>query len=262
MSARVLIVRTAGTNCDAELAHAFERAGAAPALVHLNTLTGEPNRLADYDILGFPGGFSYGDDIAAGRIMANRVRRRLMPAIRAFVAAGKPIIGICNGFQVLVKAGLLPGFNDGDGDGDAAPPQVATLSDNALPRFVDRWVDVRVEPGSRCLWTRGLERFPMAIAHGEGRFDAPDGVLDRLEADGQVALRYENNPNGSARDIAGVCDPTGLILGLMPHPERDVAATHRPDWTRRGADDAADAVPAGARMIANAVNHVAEAAPA
>ena len=201
MTPRVLILRTAGTNCDGELAHAFDRVGGRADPAHLNALADDPQTLDDYDILALPGGFSYGDDIAAGRIMANRLRHRLIPALRRFVAAGKPVIGICNGFQVLVKAGLLPDF---DPQRDALPEQTVTLADNAVPRFVDRWVDVRVEPNSRCIWTRGLASSPMAVAHGEGRFEADEAVLDRLEAEGQVSLRYETKPNGSARDIAGI----------------------------------------------------------
>jgi phosphoribosylformylglycinamidine synthase len=251
MTPRVLILRTAGTNCDAELAHAFQTVGGSPELAHLNALADDPARLDNFHILGLPGGFSYGDDIAAGRIMANRIRHRLIPALRCFLDAEKPVIGICNGFQVLAKAGLLPDF---DPQTDQLPEQTITLADNALPRFIDRWVDARVEPNTRCIWTRGLDRFPMAVAHGEGRLQAPDPVLDRLEAAGQIAVRYENNPNGSARDIAGLCDTTGLIFGLMPHPERDVQPTHRPDWTRHPA-----AQPAGRRMLANAVEHVAAA---
>jgi phosphoribosylformylglycinamidine synthase len=249
MKPRTLILRTAGTNCDAELAHAFELAGATTQRVHLNALIAEPAMLDGFDLLGLPGGFSYGDDIAAGRIFANRLRHALYPALRAFILAGRPVIGICNGFQLLVKAGLLPGFELPE---DAPPAQAATLADNANPRFVDRWVSLRAEPASRCIWTRGLDKLDLPIAHGEGRFVADEGVLDRLEAGGQVALRYaeHDNPNGSMRDIAGVCDPTGLVFGLMPHPERALQTTNLPDWTRGGSHAA------GLRFFRNAVEHV------
>ena len=249
---RVLILRTAGTNCDAELAHAFEMAGARAEYVHLNALVESPEHIAEFDILGLPGGFSYGDDIAAGRIFATRIRHRLYPSIRRFIHDGKPILGVCNGFQVLVKAGLLPAF---DLPGDAAPPQTATLADNADARFSDRWVAVRAEPDSPCIWTRGLGGFDLPIAHGEGRFVTRDDILDRLEANGQVALRYADgdNPNGSMRNIAGVCDPTGLVFGLMPHPERFTHATHHPDWTRKRIE------PAGLRFFQNAVSYVQSA---
>jgi len=252
MPPKTLILRTAGTNCDAELAHAFTLAGAATQLIHVNALIESPAELERFDLLGLPGGFSYGDDISAGRIFANRLRHGLYPALRAFVAAGKPIIGICNGFQLLIKAGLLPGFELPE---HAAPPQVATLTDNADPRFVDRWVGVRADEQSVCIWTRSLGAFDLPIAHGEGRFVAPGDVLDRLEAAGQIALRYTNNPNGSMRDIAGLCDPTGLVLGLMPHPERFTHTTHHPTWTRTPVAD-----PPGLRFFVNAVEHVQRAA--
>ena len=248
MKPKTLILRTAGTNCDVELAHAFELAGAATQAVHLNQLVAEPAMLDDFDLLGLPGGFSYGDDIAAGRIFANRIRHALYPALRQFVAAGKPVIGICNGFQLLVKAGLLPGFELPEG---APPQQVVTLTDNANPRFLDRWVALRAESESVCIWTKELESFDLPIAHGEGRFVAAPEVLDQLEAQRQVALCYTDNPNGSQRDIAGVCDPTGLVFGLMPHPERYVHKTAHPTWTRLDLGS-----PAGLRFFTNAVEHV------
>jgi phosphoribosylformylglycinamidine synthase len=248
MSPRVLILRSAGTNCDVELSHAFARAGADPTPMHLNTLVADPAALHGFDLLGIPGGFSYGDDIAAGRILANRVRHRLMDDLRRFVADGKPVIGICNGFQVLIKTGLLPGLAD-------QPGQVATLADNARPRFVDRWVKLRVDPASRCIWTRGLDELALCIAHGEGRFVAPEPILDALEAHGQVPLRYTDNPNGSMRDIAGVCDPTGMVLGLMPHPERNQHPTNDPQWTRAAK---LDDTPPGLRMFINAVEYAAD----
>lgn len=252
MTPQTLILRTAGTNCDEELAHAFELAGASTRKVHLNELIDAPQLLESFDMLGLPGGFSYGDDIAAGRIFANRLRHALYPALRAFIAAGKPAIGICNGFQLLVKAGLLPGFELPEG---GAPQQLVTLGDNTNPRFVDRWVGLAAPapaPGSKCIWTQGLDTFDLPIAHGEGRFLASDDVLDRLASNGQIALRYTDNPNGSQRDIAGICDPTGLVFGLMPHPERYLHATNRPDWTSTDADG----TPAGLHIFRNAVAHV------
>lgn len=257
MKPNTLILRTAGTNCDSELAHAFELAGASTRKVHLNELIDAPQLLESFDILGLPGGFSYGDDIAAGRIFANRLRHALYPALRAFITAGKPVIGICNGFQLLVKCGLLPGFELPESD---APAQLATLADNANPRFVDRWVGLASTPApeSKCIWTKGLDTFDLPIAHGEGRFIADDDVLDRLESSGQVALRYTDNPNGSQRDIAGICDPTGLVFGLMPHPERDIAPTNRPDWTATPAPGGS--TPAGLQIFRNAVAHVSHGA--
>lgn len=256
MQPTALIIRTAGTNCDRELAHAFDLAGAATRTVHLNELIANPEALDSADLVGFPGGFSYGDDIAAGRIFANRLRQRLVEPLRAAVGRGVPMIGVCNGFQVLVKTGLLPFPEAG-----AAGRQDATLADNACGRFIDRWVSVATEPESVCVWTRGLGEFQLPIAHGEGRFvPASDDVLRRLGEGRQIALRYAgDNPNGSVGDIAGVCDPTGLVLGLMPHPERFTHPTNHPAWTRQG-EGFLRSTPAGLRFFQNAVEHVRAAA--
>ena len=251
MQPKALILRAAGINRDVDLVRAFELAGAETQLVHLHTLIEQPALIEACDILAFPGGFSYGDDIAAGRILANRIRHQLIGAVRAHVAAGKPVIGICNGFQVLVKTGLLPGF-----ESDGESPQRITLTDNALPRFVNKWVELKVEANTRCVWTRGIETIDCPIAHGEGRLVAPADVLDQLEAGGQVALRYASNPNGSDRDIAGICDPTGLVFGLMPHPEDNIHPTHHTNWTR-GADVTSTS---GLRLFENAVRYAAERA--
>ena len=157
MQPTTLILRTAGTNCDRELAYAFEKAGAATEALHLNRLVAEPELLERFDLIGLPGGFSYGDDIAAGRIFANRLRHRLMAPIQQAVRRGVPVIGICNGFQVLVKLGLLPDPQDGQ--------QRVTLSDNTIGRFIDRWTSVRADAESSCIWTQGLETFDLPIAH-------------------------------------------------------------------------------------------------
>jgi phosphoribosylformylglycinamidine synthase len=246
---RTLILRTAGTNCDEELAFAFEQAGAQTRRVHLNRLIAEPELFEQFELLGIPGGFSYGDDIAAGRILAHRLRQRLYPALRKFVEAGKPVIGICNGFQVLVKVGLLPGLSETLPDDP--PPQTVTLTDNTVPRFVARWSPLRTEPDSVCIWTQGLETFDLPVAHGEGRFVTDESVLGQLESNGQVVLRYAENPNGSMRDIAGICDRRGVVLGLMPHPERYTDPTHHPRWTR----GAAAGDPPGLQFFRNAVSY-------
>jgi phosphoribosylformylglycinamidine synthase I len=239
MKPQVLILRTAGTNCDGETAHAFELAGGTSIFMHVNRLLENPQQLENFQILAIPGGFSYGDDIAAGRIFANQITHHLCGAMHNFVAAGKPIIGICNGFQVLVKTDLLPGPLAGKNG------QSCTLTNNDCGRFVDRWV--KLSPRSRkCIWTAGLSDLELPVAHGEGKFvSANEGVRRELWANDQVALVYVNadgssangvfpqNPNGSGDDIAGVCDPSGLVLGLMPHPERHVSAFQHPAWTRR-----------------------------
>ncbi|MEM7626760.1 MAG: phosphoribosylformylglycinamidine synthase subunit PurQ [Planctomycetota bacterium] len=247
MIPQTLILRTAGTNCDRELAHAFELAGAETTTLHLNDLIADPRKLEDFDLIGFPGGFSYGDDIAAGRILANRLKHRLYEPLLAAIDRGVPIFGPCNGFQVLVKLGLLPDPHAGG--------QEVTLAHNTSGRFIDRWTPVSVDPASKCIWTKDLQDHGLPMAHGEGRFAAPSAVLDRLEARGQVALRYTENPNGSARDIAGVCDPSGLVFGLMPHPERYLHPTNHPQWTRRG-EAFLQETPVGLRYFQNAVKYV------
>jgi len=226
MLPRILILRAPGTNCDAETAFAFEQAGGLPEVLHLNRLLESPQRLADYQVLCLPGGFSYGDDIAAGKVFANQIRHHLGDALRNFRDAGKLILGICNGFQVLSKSGLL--------DADDAPGPAATLAWNDSARYIARWVDLDVKD-SPCVFLSGIERLFLPIAHAEGRFVARDqATLDALDQAGQLALRYRpgNNPNGAMLDVAGMCDTTGRVFGLMPHPERFIDPTHHPQWTR------------------------------
>jgi phosphoribosylformylglycinamidine synthase subunit PurQ / glutaminase len=236
---RALVIRTAGTNCDGEMVRAFTLAGAPAQTIHLHQLVKDPGRLAEFDLIGFPGGFSYGDDIASGRIFAMRAREHLYPALREAIMRGCPMIGACNGFQVMVQVGLLPGPGvGGQWPGDAPPPQTVALTDNINARFVDRWVPVTFEPGSRCVWTRGLaevhntDTHMLPVAHGEGRFVAPPEVIADLESTGRIAMRYSDNYNGSEAAIAGICDASGLIFALMPHPERYLDWTRHPYWTR------------------------------
>ncbi|MEM1353545.1 MAG: phosphoribosylformylglycinamidine synthase subunit PurQ [Planctomycetota bacterium] len=255
MTPSTLIIRTAGTNCDAELAHAFKLAGADTQTIHLSTLIDQPTLIESFDLIGFPGGFSYGDDIAAGRIFANRLRHRLLEPLQDAVRRGVPMIGICNGFQVMVKLGLLP-FPD-------EARQVVTLADNTSGRFTCRWVPVVEAEGSACIWTRGLGAFDLPIAHGEGRFTGPAELIEHLKSNGQIALRYApgQNPNGSDDDVAGLCDPSGVIFGLMPHPERYTTATQHPQWTRKGEGFLKHTMP-GLRFFQNAVSYVKEKATA
>lgn len=219
--------------------------------IHIAKLIEQPDLIASFDLIGFPGGFSYGDDIAAGRILANRLKHGLLEPLQDAAKRGVPMIGICNGFQVLVKLGLLP-F-------PAEATQVCTLADNNSGRFTCKWGPVRADAESKCIWTQGLTDFELPIAHGEGRFTGPSDLTNQLKANGQVALRYAPgaNPNGSDDDIAGICDPSGTIFGLMPHPERCVAATQHPQWTRRGSEFLSQTMP-GLRMFQNAVSHVRE----
>lgn len=236
---RALVIRTAGTNCDGEMVRAFGMAGAPAQTMHLHQLVKDPGRIGEFDLIGFPGGFSYGDDIASGRIFAMRARERLYPALREAIVRGCPMIGACNGFQVMVQIGLLPGPAVGEEwPLSEAPAQTVALTDNIGARFVDRWVPVKFEQKSKCVWTKGLgeshhaDTHMLPVAHGEGRFVASAEVIADLEATGRVALRYGDNYNGSQAAIAGICDSTGLIFALMPHPERYLDWTRHPYWTR------------------------------
>jgi phosphoribosylformylglycinamidine synthase len=255
---KTLILRTAGTNCDGETAHAFTLAGATADTVHLNRILERPALLDEYQILAFAGGFSYGDDIAAGRILANQITQRLGDDVRRFIDSSKPVIGICNGFQVLVKTDLLPGHS-GTQPEDATG-QTATLTHNDCARFVCEWVKVK-SVSRKCVWTADLGEVELPIAHGEGQFitRSPD-VLAALHANDQVALTYVgDNPNGSADAIAGICDASGLVLGLMPHPERHVTAYQHPAWTSRGTTGGLGGEGQGLRVFRNAVRHVTAA---
>ena len=262
MRPKTLILRTAGANCDRETAFAFETAGASSELLHINRVLENPGLLEQYQILALPGGFSYGDDIAAGRIFANQIRQHLAEAFARFIEAGKPIIGICNGFQVLVKTDLLPGPIAGQ------TGQTCTLTNNDCGRFVDRWIHLAA-PKSNCIWTAGIEQLELPIAHGEGKFIPRDeSIRKALWEQGQVALTYCNpdgsaasgqfpqNPNGSVDDIAGICDASGLVFGLMPHPERHLDATQHPAWTRLASLPKEGQ---GLAVFRNAVRHVASA---
>lgn len=235
MKPRALILHATGTNRDHDVAAAMELAGALPEIVHINLLRRGERRFADYQVLVVPGGFSYADALGAGRLFALDFKTYFASEVSAFVAAGKPVIGICNGFQALVKAGILPGN----------PAVQATLTFNASGHFECRWV--RLLPVSqRCVWTRGLEEPVLCpVAHGEGNFRlAAPGQLDALRAADQAALvyavsdgqpaqgLYPHNPNGSSADLAGICSPEGNVLGLMPHPENHVYAYQHPGHAR------------------------------
>lgn len=275
---RVLVLRAPGTNCDVETAFAFQLAGAIADRVHVNRLLENPRLLDTYQILCIPGGFSYGDDIAAGRILATQLRLHLGEVLQEFCAKDRLILGICNGFQVLLKAGLL------------FPPEPelgipATLTWNDSGRFEDRWVYLRVT-GRECVFLRNIDRLYLPVAHAEGKFVARDQeTLKKLEATGQLVLRYAlppirqladtlqaketlpgrhqpgedfavpipfpHNPNGSQANVAGVCDRSGRVFGLMPHPERHIDPTHHPRWTRGEARPEGD----GLQIFRNAVEY-------
>jgi len=268
---KVIVIRTAGTNCNEETAFAFSRLGALVEQVHINALIAGVKKLSDYHVLALPGGFSYGDDIGSGRILANELRLKLGEDIKRFIREGKLIIGICNGFQVLAKAGILPGLGWSSTSSNLTLADVrnmgqeATLFYNDSAKFEARWTHLKVE--SRCVWTKGLSpQIYLPVAHGEGKFIPRDKkVLDALMGRGQIVLRYcapdggkpayPDNPNGSVDDIAGICDTTGRILGLMPHPERHFLFEQHPSWTRlTKKSEYGD----GAKIFENGINYVKE----
>jgi phosphoribosylformylglycinamidine synthase subunit PurQ / glutaminase len=259
LSVHAIVLTGYGINCDGETEAAFARAGSQARRVHLNDLIAAPVLLEQSHILAVPGGFSFGDDVASGKILANRLRCRLGEPLRKFIADGKLVIGICNGFQVLVKMGILPLF-------DGAFSQEATLTHNDSGRFENRWVHLEVDDDTRCAWLRGIQHLELTVRHGEGKFIPRDGkVLERLRQNGQVALRYCKpdgqpargafpwNPNGSVDDIAGICDPSGRVFGLMPHPEAYVERTHHPRWTREFLPEEGS----GLQIFRNAVAYIA-----
>jgi phosphoribosylformylglycinamidine synthase len=275
-----LILSGFGTNCEKETAHACRRAGAAAASVHtrhINDLYDGSLLLEDYRFLILVGGFLDGDDLGGARACANRFRYRSLPsggtfleALHAFVAGGRLVLGVCNGFQLLVKLGLLPGDRD---DGGRAPQQV-TLTTNARGRFEDRWVRLQADPASPCIFTRGLGEIELPVRHGEGRVLGEsaallEGLVERNQAplrycgsDGAPTEDYPANPNGSPFGIAALCNPAGTVLGLMPHPEAYNHYTNHPRWTRRPLDgpDEEDRPHredgAGLRLFRNAYEHL------
>jgi len=252
---KVIVLRTAGTNCDYETVHAFQKVGADVDLVHINQLIRGEKELSPYQILAMPGGFAYGDDIAAGKIMANELKYRLREPIEKFITDGKLMIGICNGFQVMMKAGLLSGFSD---------TQEMTLYTNDSGKYECRWIYLKSAENSKCVFTRNIK--PMVylpIGHGEGKFTTiNESILDKLESNSQVVFKYVDakgnpatsyplNPNGSDRSIAGICDATGRIFGMMPHPERFISKYNHPRWTRENLDEEGD----GLAIFRNAVEY-------
>jgi len=253
---KVLILRTAGTNCDYETRYAFEKAGAKVDAVHINILLANKSRLKDYQILALPGGFTYGDDVSAGKILANQIKYNLEEDITTFIREKKLILGICNGFQTLTKAGLLPAIDK--------QHQEATLTFNDSNKFEDRWVYLKICSTKSIFVKDGeISKIYLPIAHGEGKFVTQDeSILNKITINHQVVFKYVNeqgeetgypwNPNGSIQNIAGICDPTGQILGMMPHPERHLEPTQHPRWTRNGLKEFGD----GFLIFRNAVDYV------
>jgi phosphoribosylformylglycinamidine synthase len=261
----ILIVTGYGVNCEAESAHAWKLAGAEPKQVHLNDLLENPDQLADFQAMMFIGGFSYGDHMTSGHVFALRVKHHMQEQLQAFIDAGKLIIGICNGFQVMVKMGLLPGL-----DGAFFEPKLA-LMQNDCGTFQNFWCDIRFEENSPCVFTQGLGTILLPIRHGEGKIFTLDAeLLDRLEKEGCVAARYvdeENqptqafpaNPNGSLNAIAGLCDPSGRIFGMMPHPEAYLFPENHPNWDQEKLNDQLPEKGLGLKLFENAVQFIQNA---
>ena len=254
---KAIVLRAAGINCDMETEHALELAGAKAKRVHINSIIEDKTLLDEFQIIVFPGGFSYGDDVAAGKILANQIVHHLFEPIQKFIESGKLVLGICNGFQVLVKTGILPGGNS------ARHQEEVTITYNDSGKFEDRWVYLAPRT-ERCIFIEPRRGIYLPIAHAEGKVVAKDSVtLGQLKSAGHVAFKYvdENgeegsypiNPNGSVDSIAGLTDTTGRVLGLMPHPERFVRPTQHPRWSRSENVDSD-----GMTIFNNAIKYVRE----
>jgi phosphoribosylformylglycinamidine synthase subunit PurQ / glutaminase len=262
-SMKILILTGYGLNCEAESKVAWELAGASPELVHFNDLIERPARLHDYRALMLIGGFSYGDHMSSGHVFALRVKHRMREDLQKFVDAGKLILGVCNGFQIMVKLGLLPGLDN------HYFTQTVSLMQNDCGSFQNFWVRLRFESRSPCVFTRGLEFMLLPIRHGEGKIFTPDrDLLSRLEAQGCAACRYAepmtgaatlefpHNPNGSLNAIAGLCDPTGKIFGLMPHPEAYLHPENHPQWDLQKLRGELPGRGLGLKIFTNAVEYL------
>jgi phosphoribosylformylglycinamidine synthase len=268
MRPKILIPVGYGLNCEDETVYTWKAVGAEPTKIHINDLFENPQILSDYHVLDLIGGFSDGDHIAAGKVHANRLRYRLGEHLKKFIEEGKLIIGICNGFQHLVKAGILPGF-----DGDYSTQRL-TLTYNDSGKFEDRWVHLKVNKESRCVFTRELNELYLPVRHGEGKVRIRDqAILERLKEGNQIVLQYIHpetgevtmvypyNPNGSDEAIAGICDPTGRVFGMMPHREAFWSPYNHPNWTRlkiHRRDKPVIEEGNGVQMFRNAVEYVME----
>jgi phosphoribosylformylglycinamidine synthase I len=269
---RVAVLFGFGINCDRETAAVFDMVGGTSERLHVNNLVQGNRSLEEFDILAVPGGFSFGDHLGSGRLLGNRLRFALREQLQKFVSSGKPIIGICNGFQALVKTGLLPGPENASLEPDLI--QRASLTLNNTGRYEDRWVTLEFDSQSPCIWTKGIQRIECPVRHGEGRFVMPTNTeLDRLSSNHQLTVRYIDpstesgagltddllpfplSPNGSMRNIAGICDPTGLVFGLMPHPEAFYTMWLHPEHTSMKLNED-EWEGAGLQIFRNAVEYV------
>jgi len=265
MKPPVLIITGHGLNCEAESMYAWERAGARADRLHINDLMARPDQLHAYGAVMLIGGFSYGDHMTSGHVFAHRMRHHLKEEWGAFIEEGGLVMGVCNGFQIMTKLGLVPGLNN-----DCFKPAVA-LRQNDCGSFQNRWVRLRFEPGSPCVFTRGLSFMDLPVRHGEGKMVPGNrGILDALEAAGCVPCRYADpatgeatrhfpdNPNGSVNAIAGLCNPTGRVFGLMPHPEAFLFPEQHPQWGFRPRGQPAPAQGDGLQLFVNAVRYLNE----
>lgn len=263
---KAIVISGYGTNCENEVAYACRTAGAQTDIIHISALLNGRVNLADYHFLNLAGGFLDGDDLGSAKAGANRLlhakiaggHRSLFDDIRDFIAAGKLVMGVCNGFQLLVKMGLLPPLDD-----DAR--QSCTLTFNDSDRFEDRWCRLKVNPASPCVYTRGLTEMYLPVRHGEGKFvtNSPEtlkslqqqqlDVLHYADEQGRPTMNYPDNPNGSVAAIAAICDASGRIFGLMPHPEAYLHRTHHPRWTREDLPEEGQ----GLQLYRNAVDFIA-----
>ena len=269
---RVAVLFGFGINCDRETAAVFDMVGGTSERLHVNHLVQGNRSLEEFDILAVPGGFSFGDHLGSGRLLGNRLRFALREQLQKFVRSGKPIIGICNGFQALVKTGLLPGPENASLEPDLI--QRASLTLNNTGRYEDRWVTLEFDSQSPCIWTKGIQRIECPVRHGEGRFVMPTNTeLDHLSSNHQLTVRYVDpstelgaglsddllpfplSPNGSMRNIAGICDPTGLVFGLMPHPEAFYTMWLHPEHTSMKLNED-EWEGAGLQIFRNAVEYV------
>ena len=255
---KAIVLRAAGINCDMETEYALELAGAKAQRTHINKIIRNKTLLDEFQIIVFPGGFSYGDDVAAGKILANQIVHHLYEPVQKFIEDGKLVLGICNGFQVLVKTGILPG------DNSAGRQANVTITNNDSGKFEDRWVYLTPQ-GEKCVFIEPGRQIYLPIAHGEGKVVTKDeATLDELRSGGHIAFKYVDkdgqdgdypvNPNGSMDSIAALTDTTGRVLGLMPHPERFVRPTQHPHWSRLGAG----LKPDGTTIFNRAVKYVRE----
>jgi phosphoribosylformylglycinamidine synthase subunit PurQ / glutaminase len=261
----VLVLTGYGINCEEETAFAFNKAGADSKIAHINEVIGSPSMLKNYQVIAFPGGFVYGDDAGSGKALANKIKNNLIDEFSDFIQRDTLMLGICNGFQVMVNLGIIPAFEDAVGDAEIS------LEYNKTFRYECRWVDLEIAD-SASVFTKGLKYLHLPVAHGEGNFYADKKTLSKILKNNLVALRYVKpdnnpangefpyNPNGSIEDIAAICDKSGRIMGMMPHPERNILFTHRDNWTtlkeryrREGMEVPEDGE--GLAIFKNAVNY-------